>query len=83
MAEIHDVKDAHVLGKMLTARIDGALYTFDLSRHSRRLANATPEQCENFEVSPSDFGFHWPDVDEDLSIDGMIRNAQAGYPELY
>lgn len=77
MAKIHDVKDVHVVGKTLTARIDGTVYTFDLPRHSRRLANATPEQCANLQVSPSDFGIHWPDVDEDLSIDGMIRDSDA------
>jgi hypothetical protein len=78
MAEIHEVKEARVTGKVLTVRIDGAVYTFDLSRHSRRLAAATPEQCANIEVGSSDFGFHWPDVDEDLSIDGMIRDERAG-----
>ena len=75
MAKMHEVRDLQVTGKLLTARIDGTLYTFDLPRHSRRLANATPEQCANLEVSPSDYGIHWPEVDEDLSFDGLIRDS--------
>jgi hypothetical protein len=77
MAELRNIKDVRIVGKILTARIDGAEYTFDLARHSERLAKATPEQCANVEFAPTDFGIHWPDVDEDLSIDGMIRDEQA------
>ncbi len=42
------------------------------SKASDRLGRATPEQRANFEVSPAGYGVHWPDVDEDLSIDGLI-----------
>jgi hypothetical protein len=77
MAELRNIKDVRIVGKLLTARIDGVEYTFDLSRHSKRLANATAEQCANVDFAPTDFGIHWPDVDEDLSIDGMIRDEQT------
>jgi hypothetical protein len=40
-----------------------------------RLNAATPEQRERYELSP--FGVHWPEVDEDLSIDGMLKGAKA------
>jgi hypothetical protein len=36
------------------------------------LRNATQKQRENFEISPTGYGIHWPDIDEDLSIDGLI-----------
>ena len=34
---------------------------------------------ERIEVSPSGYGLHWPEVDEDLSIDGLtgVRHACA------
>ena len=35
-----------------------------------RLANATPSQRNNVELMLD--GVHWPDVDEDLSIRGML-----------
>jgi hypothetical protein len=40
-----------------------------------RLFQATPEQRANYELSP--FGVHWPDIDEDLSIEGMLVGSKA------
>lgn len=42
-----------------------------------RLANATPEQRQNWEILGPGVGFHWPDVDEDLSVEGMLLGAPA------
>ena len=41
------------------------------ARGNRRLAAGTPEQLSRMEVSP--FGIHWPDLDEDLSFEGLAR----------
>ena len=40
-----------------------------------RLLNASPQQRAHYELSP--FGVHWPDVDEDLSIEGMLVGSKA------
>jgi hypothetical protein len=40
-----------------------------------RLVKAAPAQRAN--VEPSRFGVHWEEVDEDLSVDGMLRGAKA------
>jgi hypothetical protein len=40
-----------------------------------RLKKATPKQCANFEIMP--MGIHWPDLDEDLSIAGMLQGRRA------
>lgn len=73
MDKAHDVKQVSVEGTTLFLTVDGASYVVDLGRQSARLAAATQAQRERFEVSPTGYGIHWPDVDEDLSIDGMIR----------
>jgi hypothetical protein len=36
-----------------------------------------PEQRANFEISGGGYGIHWPDLDEDLSSEGMLRGAPA------
>lgn len=41
---------------------------------SPRLADATPEQRRDLELSPGGYGIHWPQLDEDLSIAGLIRD---------
>lgn len=32
------------------------------------LRNASTKQLKNFEISPSGYGVHWPEVDEDISV---------------
>ena len=40
-----------------------------------RLASATAQQLENYELLGDGEGIHWPDVDEDLSIEGLLRGT--------
>ena len=40
-----------------------------------RLLNATPEQRNNFELLGDGHGIHWPDIDEDLSVAGLLRST--------
>ena len=40
-----------------------------------RLKRATNSQRANFEIMP--MGIHWPDVDEDLSVAGMLKGQPA------
>ena len=42
-----------------------------------RLLDATPDQRRNWKVSGAGYGIHWPDVDEDLSSEGLLRGAPA------
>jgi hypothetical protein len=42
---------------------------------SSRLASATDEQRRQAELSPGGYGIHWPLIDEDLSIGGLLRRA--------
>lgn len=41
------------------------------------LSHATPEQRRNWMIIGGGFGIHWPDLDEDLSSEGMLRGAPA------
>jgi hypothetical protein len=42
-----------------------------------RLLNATPAQRAHWTRAGGGFGIHWPDVDEDLSVAGLLRGARA------
>jgi hypothetical protein len=42
-----------------------------------RLLDATPAQRANWKPSGAGYGIHWPDVDEDLSTEGLLRGAPA------
>lgn len=47
---------------------------------SWRLSEATPEQRSRFEIIGSGSGIHWPDIDEDISVEGMLHGIPAGRP---
>jgi hypothetical protein len=40
-----------------------------------RLAGATPYQLENWKLCAAGYGILWPDLDEDLSTEGMLRGC--------
>jgi hypothetical protein len=42
-----------------------------------RLANATQEQLAHWEKAGGGYGVHWPEADEDLSTEGLLRGAPA------
>lgn len=72
MDKAHDIRNVSFSSGLLCIEVDGRSYRIDLAKQSPRLATATQRQRERVEVSPSGYGLHWPDVDEDLSIDGLI-----------
>ncbi len=43
-----------------------------------KLRNATEKEIKNIEVICGGTGLHWPDLDEDLSITGIIE-GRLGY----
>jgi len=45
-----------------------------------RLLHATPEQRANWQVAGAGYGIHWPEIDEDISVEGLLRGAPAPRP---
>ncbi len=58
---------------------DGRMVSVPLA-WSWRLASATPAQRKRFEIIGSGEGVHWPDVDEDISAQGMLHGTPACPP---
>lgn len=56
--------------------MDGRTISAPLSWYPR-LANATAGQRAKWEKGGGGYGIHWPDVDEDLSTEGLLRGAPA------
>jgi hypothetical protein len=42
-----------------------------------KLLDATSEQRGNWQISGAGYGIYWPDLDEDLSTEGLLRGAPA------
>ena len=45
-----------------------------------RLFHATAEQRRNWKIAGGGYGIHWPEIDEDISTEGLLRGAPAPRP---
>ncbi len=71
------VKSVHLSDETLSVDLmDGRTITVPLAWYPK-LLNATPAQRANWQISGADYGIHWPDLDEDLSVEGLLRGAPA------
>ena len=70
--KIHDIQQVEITNTHLLLKVDGKPYSFALADISKRLLNATDMERQAFRVSASGYGIHWPMLDEDLSINGLL-----------
>ena len=71
------VKDVHFTeDTMAVDLLDGRTIIVPLVWYPR-LLEASPEQRLNWKISGAGYGIHWPDLDEDLSTEGLLRGAPA------
>jgi hypothetical protein len=60
---------------------DGRVISVPLA-WSWRLSEATSAQRANFRLIGAGQGIHWPDVDEDISVEGMLHGSPAPRPSV-
>jgi hypothetical protein len=78
-AQIQEVriKDIIVTEDTITTELmDGRTISVPLA-WSWRLSEATPKQRANWEIIGDGHGVHWPDIDEDISAEGMLYGIPA------
>jgi Protein of unknown function (DUF2442) len=74
------IKSVEVTDRAIVAYLaDGRSVSVPLE-WSWRLSAATPEQRANWELIGDGLGVHWPDIDEDISVEGILRGRPAGWP---
>jgi hypothetical protein len=76
MEKCHDVQQIDFEGSVMILSVDNRRYLLPLSEVSPRLASAGDIERKAYRVSPSGYGIHWPILDEDLSIDGLLKLAE-------
>lgn len=76
------IKDIDVTEDTITAQlVDGRIISVPLV-WSWRLSEATPEQRANWRIIGDGHGVHWPDIDEDISAEGMLYGIPAPRPRM-
>src|SRR5437867_3546766 len=74
------IQGVRVTADEIVARLaDGRVISVPLA-WSWRLSEATPKQRANFRLIGAGQGVHWPDVDEDISVEGMLHGIPARPP---
>lgn len=62
--------------ELSVALMDGRSVSVPLAWYPR-LANATAAQRSRWEIAGGGYGIHWPEIDEDLTTEGLLRGALA------
>ena len=71
------VAEVEVTDDVLSVSLmDGRNISVPLVWYPRLLA-ASAQQRQNWKVAGGGYGIHWPDIDEDLSTEGLLRGAPA------
>jgi hypothetical protein len=66
-------EDLKITEQNLIIQLNGSAYTFAFNDISKPLAEASLAVKQNYRLSPSGYGLHWPDIDEDLSVTGLFK----------
>lgn len=72
MKKMHHVENLRFIDDCLALTIDGLEHRFRLAEISQKLAAASSVERNYYRLMASGYGIHWPLLDEDLSIDGLL-----------
>jgi hypothetical protein len=70
--QLHDIQHIEFEKGKLILKIDGKEFIFQLAKILKKLNNASDVERCKYEMSVSGYGIHWPLIDENLSIDGLL-----------
>lgn len=74
MIATHNIEAISFENDQILLKIDGHAFALPISKLSKKLAAANDIQRSLFTISPSGYGIHWPLIDEDLSVDSILKN---------
>jgi hypothetical protein len=73
------IKNVRVTEDELSVNLlDGRTIAVPLAWYPK-LPKATSEQRNNWRINGAGYGIHWPEIDEDLSTEGLLRGAPAAH----
>lgn len=82
MNKLHNIEQLKFQEDNLILSVDNQVFCFPLAIISQKLFKATQTERNIYQISPSGYGIHWLMIDEDLSIDGLLRLAESNNFQL-
>ncbi|MGA2592475.1 MAG: DUF2442 domain-containing protein [Bryobacteraceae bacterium] len=80
LAAASSVRSVTITDDTISAHFVDGRRISGLLASSSRLSEATPAQRAQFEIPGSGSGIRWPELDEDISVEGMLHGVPARRP---
>ena len=74
MITTHNIQGITFDKDFMYLQIDGKKLKASLEKVSPKLKAADDLQKMFYKISPSGYGIHWPLIDEDLSVEILLKN---------
>jgi hypothetical protein len=75
MEKVYNKIDVRFENDYLILLVDNQLIKLKLADISNKLAHATDRERNSYSITPSCYGIHWNLLDEDLSINGLLKKS--------
>lgn len=72
----HQIQNIHFENDFMFLTIDNQKFKINLSDISQKLRQASQILKNDYTISPSGYGIHWAQLNEDISIGGILKQAQ-------
>lgn len=73
MEKLNNIESIEFTKETLLIKIDNIMHQLDLKVISNKLLKASEEERNNYIISPSNYGIHWPMIDEDISLNSLLQ----------
>ena len=73
MISTHNIQEITFEPNSIIIHFDGKEIKVSLDKVSTKLKTANNLERNLFKISPSGYGIHWPLIDEDLSVDAILK----------
>ena len=74
MTATHNIETIYFEHNQICLKVDGKIIKLEIAAISQKLAVAADFQRNLYTISPSGYGIHWPLIDEDLSVDSLLKD---------
>jgi hypothetical protein len=75
MEKAYNITSIEFESDYMILTIDNQTIKLKLKDISKRLQNASDKERNDYKISPSGYGIHWQALDEDISINGLLKSS--------
>ena len=70
---LHKISTVQFEGDLIIINSGERTFKWKVSEISKKLSQASEAVRNDFKISPSGYGIHWNQIDEDISMNGLLN----------